>query len=250
MRVAGSIGDQVAGFLSQQPLLTVIRRDELYNCMGVISDGDKRSVAAALDYYAANTGVSGRGSGRSRPKLYYAVRTQLAFAPNKQPVIIYLSLPGIPRELLRPDIARTHIDSIITRLQTKYGKSTVNYWCRSAQRRSVELGRQGMERAKLRDVTCRLCVVADQLCKEAGQQSTWLTAKKITACHIVARKTVFWTILNDIDGEYHNIFSDTATDEFRKRLRADKWHSDSNYIAGLCEEHDSHVLSVLAAAAV
>lgn len=249
MRVSGSVGDKVAYFLENLPLLSVVERKDICGQLNISTD-KKASALSALDYYAANTGVSKRESDRSRPAFYFAIRMPLSYANNARPAIVYLSLPGIPRHLLKQETADTFVQSVIAKLQHKYGTSTVNYWCRSAQRRSVDFGRHSMRKALLRDGTCKLCAVADKLCQVHGLPSVWGGIKKITACHLVARKTIFWSILDEIEQEYGAIFSDPATDEFRKRMQTNKWHSDSRFISGLCQNHDKELSDLLTTATI
>lgn len=248
MSTTPTIPIRIARYLESLPILTIIDRQVMLQTLGLVNE-DRAKAFSALEYYTANTGVSNRDDGRSRPKHYYAIKMPLSYAIDLEPATLYLSLTGIPRQLLSDMTADDYVDQIMIKLQTKYGTATIKYWCGSAQYRSVDFGRKGMELAKLRDGTCRLCSTADHICQVKGVQSVWTTPKKITACHIVSRKTVFWTVLSEIDTEFQSIFTDQATIEFTKRMKQNKWHSDSRYIVGLCQEHDAILQAVLTDAA-
>ena len=240
-----SIADKVAKYLKDQPPLTLIDRRKLLAKIHATSPSEKVSATSALDYYTANTGVSKRGKGRSRPKYFYAIRISLPYEQTMPPAPVYLSIPGVPRELLNPQVAETQVEDIISHLQTEYGKETVDYWCRSAQRRSVDF----VKPAKIPCEACQLCKVADELCQQKVVTSRWRTKRKITACHIVARKTVFWTTLAEIFSDKINIFSEEGTTAIRRRLKENPWHSDPSYILTLCKEHDDLLNQVLKTAA-
>lgn len=247
MTTTVSVANQVATHLANLPILTLINKVQIAQ---VFSAGQDRSkVLSALEYYTANTGVSNRSDGRSRPKHYYAIKIPVPYAINTNPDVLYLSLPGIPRHLLSKSVAAAYVDQVIADLQAKYGTATIKYWCGSAQLRSVDFGRKGMNTAKTRDGSCRLCRVADQLCQQRGFPSPWAAARPLIACHIIARKTIFWSVLAEVEQRHQNIFTDTATQDFIQQMKQNQWHSDSRYIIGLCQEHDTLLQSVLTVAA-
>ena len=243
------IGSKVADYLKRLPILTVVDHDELCEDIKALSIPDRNAVGAALQYYSANTGVSMRGKGRSRPKFYYALRLDLTYDEHKSDEV-YLSLPGIPRELLKRETREEEVEKIISHLQDKHGKDAIDYWGKAAQYRSVDICRASMRQAIQRDKHCRLCVAADRLCQQNSVHSTWNAPRKISASHIAARKTIFWQTLNEVDEEGIDIFSDAGTGALVARLQANKYHSDSRYIAGLCSEHDSQIQRLLAEAAI
>jgi hypothetical protein len=140
------IGSKVADYLKGLPILTIVDRNELCGDIEALSIPDRNAVGAALQYYSANTGVSMRGKCRSHPKFYYALRLDLAYDVCKFEEV-YLSLPGIPRELLRSETREEEVETIIGQLQKKYGKDTIDYWCRAAQHRSVDICRAAMKQA-------------------------------------------------------------------------------------------------------
>ena len=50
--------------------------------------------------------------------------------------------------------------------------------------------------------------------------------------------------------EKQNVFTDDATTEFLSRMKANKWHSNSQYIGGLCDKHDRLIRDTLEWASV
>jgi len=245
------IGSRVARYLESLPILTAIDCDELYRAVEAFSRPDRNAAKSALSYYSANTAVSMRGKGRSRPRLYYALRLSLAYGESEsEREELYLSLPGIPRELLKSETREKEIESIIEQLQNRHGKDAVDYWGRAAQYKSVDICRAAMKQAKERDKHCRLCIAADRLCQQNGVSSTWKTSRPIFASHITARKTIFWRTLSEIDEEEIDIFSDAGTIALTARLQANIYHSDSRYIAGLCSDHDKQIQELLEKTAI
>lgn len=212
--------------LKQSEPLTVVTLEALYKLPSITSE-QRHRVRAAIYGLCAGTPVSER----SKPSKYYGIRLSL----NNQKQCI-LSLPGIPREDLQSDLeSDTKTEQIIKRLQKKYGVTTINYWGKSAQRRSVDQARSGMKSAKTRDnISCKLCNVEGETAQ-----------KSVSACHIISRKTQFWATLDTVDKIKGNIFSEDATILLEKQLKENPLHSDPRYIVTLCREHNDTLLKAL-----
>lgn len=211
--------------LKQLKPLTVVTLADLYNLPSITAE-QRHSVRAAIYGLCAGTPVSER----SKPSIYYGVRLKLE--NGKQ---FILSLPGIPREdLLNDHESNTTTGRIIERLQKKYGVETINYWGKSAQRRSVDQASKGMRAAKTRDQKCLLC-------KHEGVEKS----EKVSACHIISRKTLFWKAIDEVEKVTGKLFTEEATKLLQKKLQESELHSNSKYIVTLCHEHNKVLLNVL-----
>lgn len=211
--------------LKQLKPLTVVTLVDLYSLPSITVE-QRHSVRAAIYGLCAGTPVSER----SKPSIYYGVRLKLE--NGKQ---FILSLPGIPREdLLNDHESNTITCRIIERLQKKYGVETINYWGKSAQRRSVDQASKGMRKAKTRDN--KSCL----LCKHEG-----IEGKLVSACHIISRKTLFWKAIDEVEKVTGKLFTEEATQLLQKKLKDDELHSSSKYIVTLCNEHNKVLLSAL-----
>lgn len=226
MKKPDSVRAQIQEYLKGKNPLTPISLEELYGLDGITHE-QRHSVRAAIYGLCAGTPVSEN----NKPSKYYGIR--LILNNGRQYI---LSLPGIPRKDLQKDHkADTETERIIQRLQKKYGKETINYWGKSAQRRSVDQAGTGMSTAKKRDG--RSCL----LCNLEGETHQ----KTVSACHIISRKTLFWAALDEIDKIKNNIFSEEATILLGKRLKDNPMHSNHQYIVTLCREHNDMLLRAL-----
>ena len=223
MSKADSFRAQIKVLLKNKAPLTPVTLDELYS---EVTLEQHHSVRAAIYGLCAGTPVSER----NKPTKYYGIRLKL----NEKQVI--LSLPGIPREdLINDHESDTKTERIIQGLQKKYGVETINYWGKSAQRRSVDQAGYGMRSAKTRDGnSCLLCNIDGQVNQEP-----------VSACHIISRKTLFWAALDEVDKIKGNIFTEEATFLLSTKLKNNELHSNPKYIVTLCREHNNMLLKGL-----
>jgi hypothetical protein len=221
-----SVRSQIRNYLGEKAPLTAVTLDDLY-CLPLITTEQRHSVRAAIYGLCAGTPVSER----NKPTKYYGIRLKLN---NGKQVI--LSLPGILRDDLQNDHeSDTKTERIIQGLQKKYGVEPINYWGKSAQRRSVDQAGYGMRSAKKRDgKSCLLCNLDGQI----NQQP-------VSACHIISRKTIFWAALDEVDKTKGNIFSEEATFLLSTKLKDNELHSNNKYIVTLCREHNNMLLKAL-----
>jgi hypothetical protein len=226
MSKADSVRSQIRDYLGEKAPLTAVTLDELYK-LPLITEEQRHSVRAAIYGLCAGTPVSEC----NKPTIYYGIRLKLN---NEKQVI--LSLPGIPREDLQNDHkSNTKTERIIQGFQKKYGVETINYWGKSAQRRSVDQAGKGMKTAKKRDNnSCLLCNIAENISQEP-----------VSACHIISRKTLFWAVLDEVEKRKGNIFSEEATSLLLSKLKNDELHSDPKYIVTLCLAHNNMLLKAL-----
>ncbi|MDD2502098.1 MAG: hypothetical protein PHN92_14935 [Geobacter sp.] len=226
MKTEDSVSSQIKSYLSKLGPLTLVTLQDIYTALQVTTE-QQASVRAAIYGLCAGTPVSLR----KMPTAYYGIRLKLK---NEKQII--LSLPGIPREDLVND---TKLDSkttrIIKRLQDKYGVEVINYWGKSAQRRSVDQANKGMKEAKIRDRNT--CVI----CQHEGDN----LSEPVSACHIISRKTLFWQILDEVEKTTGELFSERATGQLIEKLRDSGLHSNSRYIVTLCSEHNKILLNAL-----
>jgi hypothetical protein len=213
----------IRDYLENKRPLTHVTLEDLYS---QVLPEQSNSVRAALYGLSVGTPVSQR----NRPSKYYAIRLKL---DGKE---VFFSLPGVSnQELMTDQISQKNTDQIINRLRTKYGKETIDYWGKAAQKRSVDQAASGMRKAKKRDdKACQLCTILGKS-----------TQQPVSACHIVSRKTVFWAVLDEIDKFKGNIFSDDAVLSLKVKLKNNNIHSNSQYILTLCSEHDKIVQDAL-----
>ena len=222
----GSIRPQILEYLANLPPLRVVSFPDLY-ALPFVPKGKEHSVRSALYGLCAGTPVAKR----DRPNKVYGIRLSL---PNNKTVV--LSLPGVPWESLQQDHhSDATINRIINRLQKKHGVSTIDYWGKAAQKRSVDQASPGMRAAKSRDGhSCLLCGV------EGISEP-----RSVSACHIVSRKASFWLALDEVDKTKNTIFTDEATRLLSDKLKKYNVHSDSQFIVTLCTEHNSFLLDAL-----
>lgn len=232
------VSQRVREFLRQKPPLTHIELDELYRTVAT-SERERHAARAALYHQAAGNPVSERNN----PSMYNAIRLTIKYADNEFEDV-FLSLPGIPRERILQDIASTGtVDNIISQLKQKYGAETIEYWGNVAQYRTVDQARKGMNKAKDRDRTCRLCEITNKLRQNAGLPQ--VKPKPIQASHIVSRRSTFWTVLDSVEKAGQSIFSDSGVTLIKQGLKNDPFHSDEQFIIALCAEHDSLLIESL-----
>lgn len=231
-----NISQAVREFLGAKPPLSVVHLKEIYEATNGLNHA---AVRAALYHQAAGSPVARRDP----PSNYYAIFLPVQYT-NIQTEDIFLSLPGIPRHRILQDVPSTgSIQQIVDRLRTKYGVDTIEYWAYAAQYRTVDQARPSMRRAVARDGTCRLCRIVNDLRETVGL--TALAPKPIRASHIVSRKAIFWTILDEVDQQEGNIFTDSSVILIKQKLRDEPLHSDEQFIIALCTEHDKLLLSSL-----
>lgn len=223
-----SVRADVIEILNGKEPLSVVTLNELYMRL---PSANRDAIRAALYGVSLGTPVSERNN----PSAFYAIRLQL----TKQEV--FLSLPGVPSKDLRTDILSIEkTNGIIRRLQNKYGKEVIDYWVLSAQHRSVTLARPGMKEAKERDqYACLLCSHEDRI-----------SDKPVSACHLVSRRTLFWSTLDEVEMIKGNIFTVEAVEMLKSRLKDNELHSDAKYIVTLCREYDNYLQEVLSGSIV
>lgn len=221
-----SVRQQIRDYLSKMNPLEAVTLQKIYADLKFTPE-QQASVRAAIYGLCAGTPVSSR----NKPTVYYGIRLKL-----KNSGQIILSLPGLPREDLANDTTHEpEISRIIKRLQDKYGIEVVNYWVKSAQRRSVDLASKSMREAKVRDENvCRLCALD-------GVD----TQTSVSACHIISRKTLFWKAIDEVEKSTGELFSAKATVLLQEQLKSNKLHSDPKYIITLCNEHNKVLLTAL-----
>lgn len=226
MAKSDSVMATIREHLKQLDPLAVVTLESLYTLPSIVVE-QRHSVRAAIYGLCAGTPVSER----NKPSVYYGVRLKLE---NGKQVI--LSLPGIPREdLLNDHESDTKTERIIKRLQETYGVETINYWGKSAQRRSVDQAGKGMRKAKARDNNvCLLCKH-----EEVDKQES------VSACHIISRKTLFWKAIDEVEKIIGKLFTEEATKLLQTKLKDNKLHSDSKYIVTLCQTHDKMLQNAL-----
>lgn len=232
-----------AALRSKTPLQYILSSDL---CREIAIDrGEYHAIDTALRRHALGDKVAKN----QPPKEYFAIRFGLPSKDNVEKEI-FLSLPGIPHDyLMRDDTSTPEVNACIAELETVYGNETINYWVRLTQYNSVSLIRDQMEEAKKRDgQCCRICqaIIANNLFPDLSNYS----GRKVTACHIISRRTVFWLTLHRIHLQFalleqRGIFSDTAVLAFQNALLAEPLHSSKEYIVTLCVEHNRQLLQVL-----
>lgn len=224
-----SIRSQLLRHIEQQPPLSTITFPELYQYLGV-PKYKEAAVRGAL--YGVCIGTT--TTARTRPPKLYGIRLELLSGKE-----VVLSLPGLPREALSLDYGDGgEVDRIIQRLERRYGKTTIAFWVKATQRRSVEQSACAMRTAKKRD--SRSCL----LCRIEGKTEH----RPVRACHLVSRKSSFWKALDEVEKTKGAIFTDEASLHLDKKLRDLTVHSDSRFIVTLCSEHDKLLLTTLAKA--
>jgi hypothetical protein len=230
------IASQVRAFLESEPPLSVVSLQDLYASV----PGNNPAVRAALYAHAAGSPVSRR----SPPSKYYAIYLPVQL-PDSQLVETFLSLPGIPHARILLDVPATKtVGQVIERLQVKYGRKTIKYWGSAAQYHSVAQARTGMSKARKRDKgICRLCSVENGHRLRSGMPT--LQPSRTRSHHIVSRRALFWTLLEEVDQQKGGIFSDDATELLKRKLRAEPLHSDERFIITLCDDHDRLLLASL-----
>lgn len=223
-----SVRQQIRDYLSKMNPLTAVTLQEIYASLRFTPE-QQASVRAAIYGLCAGTPVSSR----NKPTVYYGIRLKLE---NSRQII--LSLPGIPREDLVNDTKlEPEISRIIKRLQDNYGIEVVNYWLKSAQRRSVDQASKGMREAKIRDKnSCRLCAL-----------DSVNTPAPVSACHVISRKTLFWKAIDEVEKTVGTgkLFTEEATKQLQNKLKDNELHSSSKFIVTLCHEHNKTLLSAL-----
>jgi hypothetical protein len=221
-----SIRSHILQHLESLAPLTVVTLSDLYE-LPFIPENQKHSVRAAIYGLCSGTPVSER----DKPPIIYGIRLKLR--GHKQ---VILSLPGLSRASLQKDHkSDCTIDRIISRFKRKYGAITIDFWAKSAQKRSVDQASAGMRAAKSRDG--HTCI----LCREEGVAESRL----VTACHIVSRKASFWLALDEVDKTKNSIFSEEATRLLADKLKKHEPHSGSRFIVTLCKEHNDLLLKAL-----
>lgn len=220
------VSSKIRDYLSKMDPLNVVTLQEIYASLQLKPE-QQASVRAAIYGLCAGTPVSTR----NKPSVYYGIRLKLK-GTNQ----IILSLPGIPREdLVNDTTLESETAQIIKRLQVKYGVEVVNYWLKSAQKRSVDQASKGMREAKDRDKN--ICL----LCTLEGVN----TQASVSACHIISRKTLFWKTIDEVEKTVGELFSGKATKLLLEKLKENNLHSNSRYIVTLCNEHNKVLLNAL-----
>jgi hypothetical protein len=234
-----SIAQKVRKYLAKQNPLTWVELEKLYLETSSKSE-DRASVRAALYRFSIGTPVAKR----DKTKTYYALRFQLPVSDDVSEEV-FLSLPGIPLELIHRDRGTSNeIDNIIRRLIEKYGEVTIDYWCKAAQYRTVDHAGKGMRYARGRDKeVCKLCNILNQIRKSYGLSA--MEPRAIRASHIISRKTIFWLLVNKIDLDGYNIFTNEGARLIREGLIVNPYHSDPQFIISLCSEHDKSFLNAI-----
>ena len=223
-----SVRSKVIEILNGKDPLSVVSLNELYI---QLAPANRNTIRAALYGVSIGTPVSER----NKPSDFYAIRLNLVQQE------VFLTLPGVPSSDLRKDILSIEkTNGIISRLQSKYGKEVIDYWVLSAQHRSVVQAASGMRKAKRRDGSaCRLCILEGRF-----------SDKPVSACHLVSRRTLFWSALDDVERMKGSIFSVEAVEMLKNRLKDNELHSSSKYIVTLCPEHDNYLQEVLSGSIV
>jgi len=233
-----STSKMVKRYLGTLEPLTVLTLQDLYTAISV---GSQDSIRAAL--YGCSLGSP--VSATRKPRKYYAIKLNLSLSDSiHKEKDVFLSLPALPRELLEHDSSDKHANRIKADLGKKYSPEVVKYWMCSAQYRSVDLIRKNVNKAKSRDGnTCKLCKTVNVLRDEYGLSSLPET-KKITGCHIISRRIVFWLAVAKIS-EHHDLFSANGVIALKKALMENEYHSSPRYMIALCSKHDSLLLGTL-----
>lgn len=223
-----SVRSNVVELLNEKKPLSVITLNDLCE---QLAPANRNTIRTALHAVSIGTPVSERNT----PSVFYAIRLNLAQQE------VFLTLPGVPSSDLRKDILSTEkTNGIISRLQSKYGKEVIDYWVLSAQHRSVVQAACGMRQAKKRDQNACL------LCMHEGR----ISDKPVSACHLVSRRTLFWSALDDVERMKGSLFTVEAVEMLRSRLKDNELHSSSKYIVTLCPEHDNYLQEVLSGSIV
>lgn len=236
-----STRQKVINHLASQPPFTAVELAQIYALVGA---DERNAVRAAVSDLAAGTTISKQ---HNVPK-FYAIRLALEYAPGESREI-YLTLPGVPREQVEMDRASDPtVADIRQALERKYGQYAIGYWAVSAQRRSVDQAQSAMMATTRKEPQCRLCTLINQWRSAATPSMPPIQPGKSIACHILSRKVSFWLILQKVDEEIDNIFSDEGANRVISMLRADVYTSDPRFIAPLCRDHNKLVLQMLKAA--
>lgn len=234
MKKDSSVIDRLKKYLMERPTLSVIRLADVYSHSD-FNKNDEAAIRAALYGLTAGTPVSKANT----TKVYYAVRMDIC-CPDKSSRNVFLSLPGIPRQKILDDILATRdVEQIIDDLGQSYGRITIDYWGRKAQRRSVEHARRNMKEVKNdANDSCKIC--------DLLKMSFPLYApKKASACHIISRRLIFWNSLKDVHMQCKSIFSDEGVELLTRKIENNKYHNDKNFIISLCGDHNKEFLDTL-----
>ncbi len=188
-----------------------------------VPDLDKKTVQAAFYAHVLGFAVASRDKSKgSEDQRYFGV----TFRDDA-----HVALPGVPRHRLNDDVddARGRIAETCARLGHRYGKACVDYWVRSAQRRSVDVARSAMTRVRARDVRCVLCDAFGPSDAPAVLQ----------VAHLTTRKSAFYAAVDVVEqASPGTLFTDAGVAALQVALRTDPFHSDERCMALLCRPHD------------
>lgn len=222
-----SVAQAVKDDLKSREPLDVLSLGDFYSRI----DGNKATIRAALYGCTAGNKVS-----RNRPPShYYAIQLPLELASGETGEI-FLSLPEIPRELVELDAGEVSVQSIINSIQDMHGREVIDYWGKAAQRRSVDLARSAMVAARSRSGgSCRLCLIDGA---KKGDST-------IRGSYMISRKAVFWKVLQEVQVEYHTIFTNEAVLDIKSRIASHRYHSDPRFMIALCLTHERLLTAAL-----
>lgn len=192
-----------------------------------VPEFDKNTVQAAYYAHVLGYAVASRDKSKgSESQRYFGIR----FTDD-----VHLALPGIPRHRLNDDLGdvRDRVKVTETRLKETYGRACVQYWIRSAQRRSVDVARAAMASVRQRDVRCAMCAVL-------GDSSAPLP---LQVAHLTSRRAGFYAAVAAVEQELPSkqLFTDAGVTALQAALRSDPFHSDGRCMALLCKPHDKEL---------
>ncbi len=224
---------KIINYLRRKPLLGLINRKDLQRAAAV--NEKEREI---VNNYLYRISIGTPGAKNSPPEMFYAIRLSLDFGAD-QPEDVYLSLPGIPYDIIKLEDPKSQaVVDLKQKLAEKLGKAPVKYWLEAAQDRTIEIAREAMERARQRDNgKCVLCTLVDHLRKANGMITPQAKAGRLTASHIIRRKSVFWKEVDETQQKYH-LFSTEGTEALINALKLNPFLSESDYIVILCTAHD------------
>ncbi|TVR16663.1 MAG: hypothetical protein EA401_01080 [Planctomycetota bacterium] len=212
--VAGKVQQSLA---KDRSPLDIVTLSDLYPL-----DPDKKdAIRAALYSHAFNTPVSQR----NKTSIGYALKVEIAKTKKE----IFCALPGMLRQWILINNDKDFVKSVKFRCEQLYGKAVVQYMLQSLQWRSVDQASAAMREVKKQsNHKCRMC------------EALGITAKppRISACHIIDRRTVFWLAVDSLLHHNINILSEEGLSCLQQAVTNNLYHSSPKYIIPLCPQHD------------
>lgn len=232
------MGNKMRAYLLDKLPLTVLTLARLYADLAE-QESDKPQVRYQLYRHS----LGNKAALHSPPRHYYAIQLRIPDDAGRT-WKAFLTLPVIERDAFIRDAADDEVDEIISELKAAYGEQTIDYWGRAAQYRSVDFIHGQVKEAKAR--SGGKC----QICSAMLEQGYVIESphRGFHAAHIISRRTVFWRSAADLHRRGLNLFSDEGVEALCEAIAGNNLHSSSDYILGLCRQHDRHIQRTIARA--